>query len=75
MPVRLLNGVGYDPGVSPVVEAFSHRTDAASRIGAHDWAKEQVRALVDGPCDSSRKHYQRRLAECLGRCGEEPVRN
>jgi hypothetical protein len=71
---RLLNGGGYDPEISLVQGAFRHLTDSASRIGACDWAKQQVRALVDGPCDSSRRHYQRVLAECLGRCGEEPVR-
>jgi hypothetical protein len=72
---RLLNGGGYDPEISLVQEAFRHLTDSASRIGASDWAKQQVRALVDGPCDSSRRHYQRLLAECLGRRGEEPVRD
>ena len=70
---RLLNGGGYDPEASLVQEAFGHLTDAASRIGAHDWAKQQVRALVDGPCDSSRKHFQSALAQCLARCSEEPV--
>jgi hypothetical protein len=55
---RLLNGGGYDPEVSLVREAFGHLTDAASRIGASDWAKERVRALVDGPCHTSRKHFQ-----------------
>ena len=70
---RLLNGGGYDPEASLVQEAFGHLTDAASRIGARDWAKQQVRALVDGPCDSSRKHFQSALAQCLARCSEEPV--
>jgi hypothetical protein len=50
---RLLNGGGYDPEVSLIQEAFSHLHDAASRIGARDWAKDQVRALVDGPCHLS----------------------
>jgi hypothetical protein len=72
---RLLNGGGYDPEISLVQEAFRHLMESASRIGACDWAKQQVRTLVDGPCDSSRKHYQRLLAEWLGRCGEEPVRD
>jgi hypothetical protein len=58
---------------SLVQEAFSHLTHAASRIGARHWAKQQVRALVDGPCDSSRKHFQSALAQCLARCSEEPV--
>ena len=70
---RLLNGGGYDPEASLVQEAFSHLTHAASRIGARHWAKQQVRALVDGPCDSSRKHFQSALAQCLARCSEEPV--
>jgi hypothetical protein len=62
---RLLNGGGYDPEAPLVQEAFSHLTHAASRIGARHWAKQQVRALVDGPCDSSRKHFQSALAQCL----------
>jgi hypothetical protein len=70
---RLLNGGGYDPEASLIQEAFGHLTDAASRICARDWAKQQVRALVDGPCDSSRKHFQSALAQCLARCSEEPV--
>jgi hypothetical protein len=70
---RLLNGGGYDPEASLAQEAFGHLTDAASRIGARDWAEQQVRALVDGPCDSSRKHFQSALAQCLARCSEEPV--
>jgi hypothetical protein len=70
---RLLNGGGYDPEASLVQEAFGHLTHAASRIGARHWAKQQVRALVDGPCDSSRKHFQSALAQCLARCSEEPV--
>jgi hypothetical protein len=68
---HLLNGDGYDPEVSLVQEVFGHLRDAASRIGARDWAKQQVRALVDGPCDSSRKHFQSALAQCLARCSEE----
>ena len=68
---RLLNGGGYDPEISLVQEAFGHLRDAASRIGARDWAMQQVQGLVDVPCHSSRRHYQRLLAECLGRCGEE----
>jgi len=39
---RLLSGSGYDPEVSLVQEAFGHLLDAASRIGARDWAKKQV---------------------------------
>jgi hypothetical protein len=70
---RVLDGSGYDLEVSLVQEAFSHLTDAASRIGARDWAKQQVRALVDGPCDPSRKHFQSALAQCLARCTEEVV--
>lgn len=32
-----------------------------------------MRALVEGPCDLSRKHFRSILAECLARCSEEPV--
>ncbi len=71
--VRLLSGSGYDPEVSLVQEALGHLLDAASRIGARNWAMEQVQALVDGPCHVSRKHLQRFLAQCLVDCGEEPV--
>ena len=70
---RVLDGSGYDLEVSLVQEAFSHLTDAASRIGARDWAKQQLRALVDGPCDPSRKHFQSALAQCLARCTGELV--
>jgi hypothetical protein len=72
---RLLAGGGYDPGVFLIQEAFSHLTEAASRFGARDWAKAQARALVDGPCDASRKHFQSVLAQCLARFSEEPVRD
>jgi len=71
--VRLLSGSGYDPEVALVQEALGHLFDAASRIGARNWAMEQVQALVDGPCHVSRKHLQRFLAQCLVGCGEEPV--
>jgi len=71
--VRLLSGSGYDPEVSLVQEALGHLFDAASRIGARNWAMEQVQALVDGPCHLSRKHFQSTLAQCLARCCEEPV--
>jgi hypothetical protein len=47
--VRLLSGSGYDPEVSLVQEALDHLLDAASRIGARNWAMEQAQALVDGP--------------------------
>jgi hypothetical protein len=70
---RLLNGGGYDPEVSLVQDAFGHFMGAASRIGAFDWAKQQVQALIDGPCHSSRKHFQSALAQCSARCSEEPV--
>ena len=46
---RVLDGSGHDLEVSLVQEAFSHLTDAASRIGARDWAKQQLRALVTVP--------------------------
>ena len=68
---RLLNGSGYDPEVALVQQAFGHLRDAASRIGARDWAMQQVQALVDVPCHSSRKHFQSALAQCLARCSEE----
>ena len=67
---RLLNGGGYDPEVALVQQAFGHLRDAASRIGARDWAMQQVQALVNVPCQSSRKHFQCVLAQCLARCGE-----
>jgi hypothetical protein len=46
---RLLDGSGYDPAVSLVEEALDHLLDAASRIGAQDWAKEEAQSLVDAP--------------------------
>ena len=69
---RLLNGSGYDPGVSLVQEAFGHLMSAASRIGAQDWARQQAQRLTEGPCDLSRSHMLRVLAETLARWGEEP---
>jgi hypothetical protein len=69
---RLLNGSGYDPGVSLVQEAFGHLMSAASRIGAQDWARQQAQKLTEGPCDLSRTHMLRILAETLARWGEEP---
>jgi hypothetical protein len=66
----LLNGGGYNPEVALIQQAFGHLRDAASRIGVRDWAMQQVQALVDGPCDSGRKHFQCVPAQCLARCGE-----
>jgi hypothetical protein len=63
---RLLNGGGYDPEASLVQEAFGHLTDAASRIGARDWAKQQVRALVDGPLRFEPKTLPIRPGPMLG---------
>jgi hypothetical protein len=70
---RLLNGGGYDPEIALVQEAFGHLRDAARRIDASDWAKHQVQVLVDGPCHPNRQHFQSALAECVGRCDDEPV--
>jgi hypothetical protein len=65
---RVLDGSGHDLEVSLVQEAFSHLTDAASRIDAR--ANQQLRARVYGPCDASRKHVQswpNGLARCTGK--------
>jgi hypothetical protein len=72
---RLLDGSGYDPEVSLIQEAFGHLIDAASRIGAQDWARQQAQRLAEGPCDLSRSHMRRVLAESLARWGEEPDGN
>ena len=72
---RLLNGSGYDPGVSLVQEAFDHLMSAASRIGEQDWARQQAQRLAEGPCDLSRSHMRRVLAETLAHWGEEPRGN
>jgi hypothetical protein len=64
---RLLDGSGYDPAVSFVQEALGHLLGAASRIGAPDWAKEQARSLVDGPCSPGRRQMQHALAVLSGR--------
>jgi hypothetical protein len=69
---RLLNGSGYDPGVSLVQEALGSLMGAASRIGAEDWARQQAQRLADGPCDLSRTHMRGVLAESLTRWREEP---
>ncbi|HJY47246.1 MAG TPA: hypothetical protein VJ349_01145 [Stellaceae bacterium] len=65
---RVLDSSGHDLEVSLAQEAFPRLTDAASRIDARDWANQQLRALVAGPCDPSRKHVQSALAQCLARC-------
>jgi hypothetical protein len=72
---RLLDGSGYDPGVSLIQEAFGHLMGAASRIGAQDWARQQAQRLADGPCDLSRSHMRRVLAESLARWGKKPEGN
>jgi hypothetical protein len=72
---RLLDGSGYDPGISLIQEAFDHLIGAASRIGAQDWARQQAQRLADGACDLSRSHMRRVLAETLARWGEEPDGN
>jgi hypothetical protein len=72
---RLLDGGGYDPGVSLILDAFGHLMGAASRIGAQAWATQQAQRLAEGPCNLSRSHMQRALAESLARWGEEPDGN
>jgi hypothetical protein len=72
---RLLNGSGYDPAVSLVQEALGHLVGAASRIGTQDWARQQAQRLADSPCDLSRSHMRRVLAESLARWGKEPEGN
>lgn len=72
---RLLDGSGYDPAVSLVQDAFGHLMGAASRIGAQAWATQQAQRLAEGPCNLSRSHMQRVLAESLARWGEEPDGN
>jgi len=64
---RLLDGSGYDPGVSLIQDAFGHVMEAASRIDAQAWARQQAQRLVERPCDLSRSHMQRALAETLAR--------
>jgi len=48
---RLLDGSGYDPGVSLILDAFGHLMGAASRIGAQAWATQQAQRLAEGPCN------------------------
>lgn len=68
---RLLSGGGYDPEVSLIQEAFTHIVNAARVIGASNWAKNQVQALVDGPPHPGRSLFQSALAQCLARCSQE----
>jgi hypothetical protein len=68
---RLLSGGGYDPEVSLIQEAFAHVLNAARLIGASDWARNQVQALVNGPTYPGRMHFQSALAQCLARCSQE----
>jgi hypothetical protein len=68
---RLLDGRGYDPGVRLIHDAFGHFMEAASHIGAQDWARQQAQRLAERPCDLSCSHMQRALAETLARWVEE----
>jgi hypothetical protein len=70
---QLLNGSGYDPEVSLAREAYGHILDAASRVDARDRAREQLQLLVEGPCNPSRRHFQRVLADSLTQTREESV--
>jgi hypothetical protein len=72
---RLLDGSGYDPGVSLIQDAFRHLMGAASRIGAQAWATQQAQRLAEGPCDLSRRHMQSVLGEILARWAEAPDGN
>ena len=72
---RLLGGSGYDPGVSLIHEGFGHLMAAASHIGAQAWAVQQAQRLAEGPCDLSRSHMQRVLAETLAHWLEAPAGN
>lgn len=71
---RLLAGSGYDPAVSLVGAAVHHLLDAAARIGAWDWARQQVQEIADGPCSPSGSHMRTALIGCLRQFGEEPQR-
>jgi hypothetical protein len=51
-----------------VISRMRHRASALA-IGP----RNRCVALVDDPCNLSRKHLQRVLAESLARCSEEPV--
>ena len=66
---------GYDPGVSLIHEGFGHLMAAASHIGAQAWAVQQAQRLAEGPCDLSRSHMQRVLAETLAHWLEAPAGN
>jgi hypothetical protein len=69
---RLLNGGGYDPDVSLVRAAIEHVHDAALRIDAEGWAKEEAKKLAEGPCNLTRKPMQCALSEALSRWDAKP---
>lgn len=69
---RLLDGSGYDPPVSLVGEAVRHLLDAAARIDAWAWARQEAQKLADGPSSPSRAQMKIALADCLRGMGDEP---
>ncbi|WP_431858743.1 hypothetical protein [Azospirillum sp.] len=63
----LLAGGGYDPSVTDLHAAVGHLMTAAARIGREDWAREQIRALMTGPCSPGREHMRAALDAVLER--------
>jgi hypothetical protein len=70
---HLLAGGGYEPNVSLVPEAADYLLDAAKRIGAEPWAREQAEQLAEEPCPPGQEPMQRALMTRLAPDGEAPA--
>jgi hypothetical protein len=66
---HLLAGGGYDPAVSEASEAVRHLLAAASRIGAADWARQELDRLAEAPCASGREPFRHAVRAALSRPG------
>lgn len=61
----LLSGGGYDPDPADLHAAVDHLTAAAKRLGAEDWAREQMRTLAAGHCSPGREYMRTALTLIL----------
>ena len=63
----LLSGEGYDPSVAEVDNAIEHLVAASRRLGALDWARQQLDDLVRGRCATGRELFQHALIMAISR--------
>lgn len=66
---QLLAGGGYDPPVSLASEAARDLLAAAARIGAAEWAEQELNRLTEAPCVPGRELFQLAVRTALSAWG------